>query len=115
MNHLDVLEQLARALTAGGVQADADPRNLRPPCAWLSPRTLDPNIMTGGTVGVDVFLIARDNGAIAAHTALTDLLDKALAVVDADEPIQLDQSVTLSTGGPLPAYRFRTNIEFCED
>ena len=115
MGHLDVLEQLGRLLTEAGVPADADPRNLRPPCAWLSLRTLDPNILTGGTVRVDVFLIARDAGVAAAHAALSDMLTRALTVVDADEPIALDQSVTLSSGGPLPAYRLTTDIEFCEE
>lgn len=113
--HLDVLDELARLLTDAGVDADADPRNLRPPCAWISPRTVDLNIMTGGTVRVDVFLIARDNGFMAAHSVLADLLERTLTVVDADEPVALDQSVTLSTGGPLPAYRLTTDIEYCQE
>ena len=114
MSHLEVLDRLAELLTEAGVPADADPRNLRPPCAWLSLRSLDPNVMTGATVRIDVYLIARDAGVIAAHSALSDMLDKTLGIIDADEPVALDQSVTLSSGGPLPAYRVTTDVEFCE-
>lgn len=114
MTHLEVLDRLAELLTEAGVPADADPRNLRPPCAWVSARTITPTTLTGATLRVDVFLIARDAGVASAHAALAGMLDRALGVIDADEPIALDQSVTLSSGGPLPAYRITSDIEYCE-
>lgn len=114
MSHLEVLDRLAELLTEAGVPADADPRNLRPPCAWVSARTITPDILAGATLRVDVFLIARDAGVASAHTSLAGMLDLALGVIDADEPIALDQSVTLSSGGPLPAYRITTDIEYCD-
>lgn len=114
--HLDALEHLTAELTGAGVLADHDPRNLRPPCVWIAPRTLDPaDTYHGARVVVDLYLIARDTGADAAHTVLTGLLGDCLSVAPAepDTTVALDEAVTLSTGGPLPAYRYTTALTYC--
>lgn len=117
MTHLDALAELSTLLAAAGVDADVEPRNLRPPCAWVSPRTLDPGDTLGGSsLEVDLYLIAPDTGTRPAHDHLAEMLYKAMAVAGPDPgtTVALDQAVTLSTGGPLPAYRYTTTISYCD-
>ncbi|MFL0579176.1 hypothetical protein [Dietzia sp. 179-F 9C3 NHS] len=116
MNHLDALTALVARLYEAGVDADLEPRNLRPPCAWVSPRTLDPGDTLGGSsIEVDLYLIAPDTGTRPAHDHLTEMLDKAMTAAGPDPgtTVALDQAVTLSTGGPLPAYRYTTTVTYC--
>ncbi|MGW0247924.1 hypothetical protein ACWDYH_14950 [Nocardia goodfellowii] len=110
-----ILEGLADELKAAGVRAAVDPRDLNPPCAWVVARSIAHELLGGGgTVAVEVYLIAPDSGAPQAYRTLTDLLDKALTVLEPDADTSLSEAVTLpGGGGPLPAFRLTVNIETC--
>lgn len=107
------LDRLAASLTAAGVPTAVDPRNLNPPCAWVTGKTMSsPHFLCGsGLITADVYLIVPDSGTPTALDALDVLLDKALTVVTAEGDISLSESVALPTGAPLPAYKITTEIE----
>lgn len=106
--------QLADELAAAGVRAAVDPRNLNPPCAWVKADKFDPDTFCSalsGQLTVDVWLLAANNGVVSSHTKLSELLEKALTVVDPTGPVEID-TVTLPSGGdPLPAYRIPTILD----
>lgn len=106
------LDQLAAGLAGVGIDASADPRDLDPPCAFLSAQTLDHNILCGaGTLAVDVYLIGGDHDPLAVYDVLDDLLRYALTVIEPVEPTEVNTVVDLPNGPHLPAYRVRTTVE----
>ncbi|MBF6085296.1 hypothetical protein IU485_28405 [Nocardia cyriacigeorgica] len=110
-----VLDQVVATLAAGGVRASVDPRNLNPPCAWVVGRSVAHDLLGGGgTVTVNVYLIAPDAGTPQAWRTLTELLNDTLAVLDPDADTELSESITLpGGGGPVPAFLVSVDIESC--
>ncbi|WP_069160078.1 hypothetical protein [Nocardia altamirensis] len=118
MTELDitaVLGGVVAALRRAGVRAGVDPRDLNPPCAWVTGRSIAHDLLGGGgTVTADVYLIAPDTGAAQALWALSGMLTKALTVLEPDGDTSLSERVTLpGGGGPLPAFRLTLDIETC--
>lgn len=97
-------------LRNNGIAASVDPRDLNPPCAWVSARSLPTSrlVMCGDRpIQIDVYLIAIDNGVEEALKSLTAMLDSALSVLQPTGEVSLSEAITLpSGGGPLPAFRF---------
>jgi hypothetical protein len=96
--------QLRDQLAGAGVPATLNPGDLNPPGAWVRVRTITPETLTAYTVRLDVYLVVGDANAAQAWDNLGTLLDKALTVVEPDEPVNTATSVQLPHGGPaLPA------------
>lgn len=115
MNIAGLATELVATLKGAGLRAAVDPRDLNPPCVWVSPRSVAHDLLGGGgTVTFDLLLIVADNGAASALTALTGLLDQVLTVVDPDADTVLSDTVTLPNGSaPLPAFRVAVDLETC--
>ncbi|AWY04758.1 hypothetical protein PQC61_gp12 [Gordonia phage Emperor] len=115
MNINDAVAEVETALRGAGLAASADPRQLNPPCAWVSATGLTHELLSGGgTVRLDVYLIAPDHGVTAALDVLSTLLDKALDALDPATETSLNEAVTLPAGGgPLPAFRLTVEREIC--
>ena len=107
----DALDTVLAALAAGGIDATVEPPEVNPPSAWIAARRLDTETLgCRWRVVVDVYLIVPDTGIRYALDTLDGLLARALDALDAADleidGTDLDQSVTLPTGGgQLPAYR----------
>lgn len=99
---------LRAALAGAGIPATLEPDQVQPDGgAWVSMRTISPLTMDEGyAVRFHVYLIAPSVGALEAMDVLGDLLDKALTVIEPDEPINTATSLTLphTPSQPLPAY-----------
>lgn len=116
--HLDIAaaaEDVVASLRSAGLRATVEPADVNPPAAWVTARTMAHDLLGGGgTVAIDVYLIAPDTGTAQALRTLSSLLDKALTVVDPDADTSLAEAVTLPGGGqPLPAFRVTVNHETC--
>lgn len=109
------LQALVDALTAGGVPAAIDPRDLTPPAAWvhLGPWTYD-TLCGGDVVDAQVLidLIGIDSGTLDAMGTLDDL--ETLAVMILGPPRAPVQPATLTLPDnttALPAYRLTYQLE----
>lgn len=99
----DALDRVTAALNEAGVYATTDPRNITPPCAWVTIADVrDPTLCGGVEVRAAVCLIAADNGTPHSLAALGDLLDKSLDVLTIEEPAR-PMTVTPPGVAPLPA------------
>jgi len=99
----DSLDRVVTALQSTGMHATTDPRNIAPPCAWVTIGDVrDPTLCGGIDVRAAVCLIAADNGTPHALDALGDLLDSALTVLTLEEPAK-PMTVTPPGVAPLPA------------
>lgn len=98
--------QLRNTLAGAGIPADLDGGSVDPPGAWVRVVTAEPATVTGWTVRFHVWLIAPAVSVIEAWDLLAPLLDKALTVVDPDEPINTATAVSLphTPTQPLPAF-----------
>lgn len=100
------VKELTDAIESAGVPASTVVAEVRVPGAWVSPRTMTVETLSGGgTLRCHVYLIAGDVTADQALKELGGLLDKALTVVDPDEPVDMAQAVALPDTPPMPAYR----------
>lgn len=109
-----LLDELVDLIDEAGLRVTIDPRNVNPPAVWISPRQIAHDLLAGGTVTVDLWLIAPDNGTPAALKVLSEMLDVVLSVVDPDAPTSLAESLALpDTPAPLPAFRVTTELETC--
>lgn len=79
---LETLTHTVDRLTAAGIEATVDPRDLNLPAVWVTIDRLDLNRLSGdaATVTIGLTAIAPDSGN---PTALTDL-DDLVAAVDAE-------------------------------
>lgn len=101
------------ALTAAGINAQHDPRDLNLPGAWVTPGEVELTRLDGKTGDVDVIvaLVAPDVGGLDSLRILDDLLAKAITAgigATSWEPgtVQLEN---LGAGG-LPALIATTTI-----
>ena len=107
------LTGLADQLTAAGITASTDPRNLNPPCAWVSLDTLVFDRFGGDASGsAVVLLIAADAGMPTAADTLAGLLNRYLSTPGLPIPTTCaaDTAALPSGGGPLPALRLTLPI-----
>lgn len=82
------LQRIADRLTAAGVPATIDPRDLNPPCAWVTVHDITTPMLCGGyEVRAAVCLIAGDAGSPLSLEALGTMLDAAAECVTFDEPV----------------------------
>jgi hypothetical protein len=108
------LVALSDALTAGGVAAAVDPRDLTPPGAWvhLGPWVYDrlSGVCVSATMLVD--LIATDAGTWDALGQLDALEDDAVTILGPPWGQVLATTVTLpDSSAVLPCYRLTYEVE----
>lgn len=104
---LDTLNGISDALTAEGIRAAVDTRDLNAPCAWVTPNqaTTGMYMCGSGELRVDIYLISPDHGYVRSLETLESLLSKALEVIEPDEPVSLSEAVVLpDSPNPLPAF-----------
>lgn len=107
------LDFLKSRLEGVQIRAEADPRDLNPPCAWITADTLAAaTVLCGDSdVACSVFLICPDNGLPHTLVALNEMLRQALTVISPTGEIDLRQSVALPGGGdPAPAFRIPVTV-----
>jgi hypothetical protein len=93
------LQTVADALTAGGVPAAVDPRDVSLPGAWVQRRTITRDLLGGGvTMRVRVWLIAPDVGMWGALELLDEMYD--VAVIAGVIP-NVDGTTTDVVTGPI--------------
>ncbi|KAA0925958.1 hypothetical protein [Rhodococcus sp. ANT_H53B] len=109
---LAALQGVAQVLKDAGVRASEDPQNLNPPCAWVSTSKYEVEYLCGeGTLTVDIFLIAINNGVPQAIKSLQSMLTKTLTVIQPEGVVSLAESVSLASGGDaLPAYKITITV-----
>ncbi|QFG13039.1 tail terminator [Gordonia phage Schiebs] len=105
---------LADRLTAAGLPATTDPRNINPPCAWVTLGAATfPTLCGDLDATASVLLIVPDNGMPTAMHQLGELLDRFTAAeVDLPTGDVLPDTVTIpgAGAGPLPALRLTIPI-----
>lgn len=112
MSLASALTGLADRLTAGGLPATVDPRNVNPPGAWVGLDQLSNPLLCGdwGTASAVVMLVAPDIGHDRALTILSDLLDTLGGIVPV-ATVAADTAALSASPTPLPALRCTVQIE----
>lgn len=100
---LDVADLLADAVTAAGIRATTDPRNVVPPCVlFLPPDDVTLDIGCGGTATMRAVLLVPGPGQRDAWLHLDNTLGQVLDVLPAETIRSTTYEVDAS--GPMPAY-----------
>lgn len=103
MTPREVALHYAEQLTAAGIRATVDPRNVVPPCVLFNPPdSVALNIGCGGTAQMSAVLLASGPGQGDAWQTLEAALPAVLAHVPAEEV--RSTAYTLDDSGPMPAY-----------
>jgi len=110
----DALQQIADALTAGGVPTAIDPRDVNLPGGWIKRLSRLPDLLCGGeTLTVQLWLISPDLGTWDALGYLDDMYALAAEVLppnsgspSADATALLPDSAT-----PYPAMHYDALIQ----
>lgn len=111
MKILESLAPVVAALKSAGLSANADPSKLNPPCAWVTPASVEQTYLDGGgELTCDVWLITADTGVFDSYVSLERMLEKALTVLDPDGEITLNTGIELSDGAVLPAFKFPIQV-----
>jgi hypothetical protein len=101
------MQGLADRLTAGGVRATIDPRDLNPPCALVAAPVVR-WVFASGRLAVDwrLVVVVPSSGAANELKALGELLGRIAGIL-AGEPVQATPADYPDPGGgdPLPAYQ----------
>ena len=106
----DRLVSLRDALAGAGIPTAVDPDQVdvsKRGGAWVrAVRMQAATLDDAWEVRYQVHLIAPDVGVLEAWDLLSALLDRALTVIDPDEPVNTAHSVTLphTPNQPLPAF-----------
>jgi len=106
MDIADAMQGLADKLTAGGVRATIDGRDVNPPCALIAAPVFR-WVFGTGRVQADwrVLIVVPSSGARAELQLLGELVDKVAGVLGG-EPVAATPMQYPDPGGgdPLPAY-----------
>jgi hypothetical protein len=96
---------LVDTLTAAGISATTDPRDLNPPAVLVPPPSIDWRFGRGADATFEIVCAVVDTGAAGALPAVSALVDDVQTAlrgaVTGGRPAALD---TGSGGPPLPAY-----------
>ena len=109
---LAAVERIRDRIEQAGIRAVIDPRDISPPCVWVTVDQLRDTFLHGDPeVDVRVTAIVPDNGHRVALANLSDLVDQLLASgIVFDQPIE-PEAVTLPSGGSaLPAMKHVTTV-----
>ena len=108
------LDAVAAALTAGGVAAEIDPRNVNPPAAWVHLGPWEYDRLSGDCLSAQLIvdLIAPDQGTYAALATLDDLETGTVVALGPPSGQVLATTLTLpDSSAVLPCYRLTYDVE----
>ena len=113
MSALAIVQELAEAVTAAGVPATVDPRDLVLPGALIKPTVIERDRVYLGhlTVTCEVLLIATNDGIAADLATLDGLTDRQSAVIPGREIEVVSIKLDNHAADPLPAYKITTTVE----
>ena len=108
-------QEVADAITALGVPAVVDARDLNPPGAWVTIAPVGYDFLSKGAVSVafDVFLVARDLPSVQALDSLSDMLAPLADALHLGDVTPMTVTLVNHSADPLPSLSFRidTRIE----
>ena len=118
MQTRDALQQLADALTAGGVPTAIDPRDVNLPGAWIKRLSRHPDLLCGGeTLRVQLWLIAPDIGTWDALGYLDDMYALAVDILppNSGDPSTDATALLPDSATPYPATHYDALIQLTPD
>ncbi|QXG07725.1 hypothetical protein [Curtobacterium phage Penoan] len=111
----ECVQHVADMLTAAGIPATGDPRDLNLPGAWVEPATVafDTFDAQQAEVTMSVHLVTPDNGPMASMSALSDMLltVRGLGLRMANITTE-GITLTNHSPDPLPALTFSVAVEW---
>ena len=108
------MAEIVDALTAAGVRASADERDMNPPAAYVSVRRLAWDRLAGYSMDVAVYAVVPNTGRLPALAALGPMVEQIRAVWPAASATAEDL-YPLDSGDPLPAFRFDLSVTVDDD
>lgn len=108
-----VVSAVVDKLTAAGLTACADQRDLNPPAVYVTPPVVTWDKLAGYTATLDLYAVVPASGRLDALTALGPLLDAVRAVWPASEAFPVDLQPLEGTD-PMPAYRLPLTVHVGE-
>lgn len=103
------LDELAQAqadrITAGGVRAVIDARDMNPPCALIRPPVLGFRFGGCNALTWTVLVVAPDTGTRGALSTLGEAVDAVQAALDYPAATVTPVDVSLLDGGTAPGYQ----------
>jgi hypothetical protein len=100
----EIVQTVIGRLTAAGIRATDDQRNLNPPAVLVLAPTIRHNRLAGATATVDLVCVVPATGRTDESKLLDPLVAAARAVWPATYEFPTNQP-TLAGGDPLPARR----------
>lgn len=113
----DSLQDIADMVTAAGVQAAVDPRNLNLPGAWVTPGLVSFDVLDEDTAFMrfDVYLVAPDHGAVHSLNSLGDMLAKIRPALQVGEAQPVMVNLPNHGADALPALLISIDAQLTED
>ena len=96
-------------LSAAGIRATADERDLNPPAVYVSPRRMDLNKLAGYSMTLAVYAVVPNTGRLTSLDALGPLVDQVRDVWGVTGGT-FEDLTPLDAGDPLPAVRFDLSV-----
>lgn len=118
MKSRDALQQIADALTAGGVPTAIDPRDVNLPGGWIKRVSRTPDLLCGGeTLRVQLWLISPDVGTWDALGYLDDMYELAVDVLPPNSGAGSTDSTALlpDSATPYPATYYDALFQMTDD
>lgn len=106
------LADVVDALTAAGIAAVVDMRDLNPPAVYVAAPQLAFDRLRGWTAVVDLWAVVPAAGRLQALSGLGPLLAQVIDVWPATAAYPADLP-PLDGGDPMPAYRLTCPIRVC--
>src|SRR5262245_8331180 len=118
MQTREAMQQIADALTAGGVPTAIDPRDVNLPGGWLKRVSRLPDLLCGGeTLQVQLWLIAPDIGTWDALGYLDDMYALAVDVLppNSGNPSVDTTALLPDSATPYPATHYDALFQLTPD
>jgi len=111
------LQDIADQITAAGVPATTDPRNLNLPGAWVTPGTVSFDVLDAQTAFMrfDVYLVAPDHGAVHSLNALGEQLAQLRTALPIGEAQPVMVNLPNHGADAMPALLISIDAQLTED
>lgn len=111
------LQDIADQVTAAGVPASVDARNLNLPGAWVTPGLVSFDVMDAATAFMrfDVYLVAPDHGAVHSLDALGGMLAKLRQAIPVGEAQPVMVNLPNHGADAMPALLISIDAQLTED
>lgn len=113
----DSLKDIAEMVTAAGVPAAVDPRDLNLPGAWVTPGLVSFDVLDVDTAFMtfDIYLVAPDHGAAHSLNSLGDMLAKIRPALQVGEAMPVMVNLPNHGAEALPALLISIDAQITED